>query len=78
MSGVLHSFMSITRNGRKCWNMRLMGSGFFGIAPSLSAKISIGTVKKHIEGDTKLNEVIFCLLDPREMEPYEKELDSVA
>ena len=51
-----------------------MGAGFYGIPLDLCARITLGEVKKHLEGQTGLEEVIFCLRDSREYKPFQEEL----
>ena len=51
-----------------------MGAGFYGIPLDLCARITLGVVKKHLEGQTGLEEVIFCLRDSREYKAFQQEL----
>lgn len=51
-----------------------MGVGFYGIPLDLCAKISLEVVKKHLEGQAGLEEVIFCLRDSREYKPFQEQL----
>ncbi len=55
-----------------------MGVGFYGIPLDLCARITLGEVKKHLEGQTSLEEVIFCLRDSREYKPFQEELKKMA
>jgi O-acetyl-ADP-ribose deacetylase (regulator of RNase III) len=56
-----------------------MGSGFYGVAPEISAKVALEAIRKHFSnGDTKLREVMFCLPDGRDMGPYQKQLDAMS
>ncbi len=47
-----------------------MGSGFYGVAPALSVKVSLEEVKKQITGESQLKEVLFCLPDTRDSGPF--------
>jgi O-acetyl-ADP-ribose deacetylase (regulator of RNase III) len=51
-----------------------MGAGFYGIPLDLCARITLGVVKKNLEGQTGLEEVIFCLRDSREYKPFQEQL----
>jgi O-acetyl-ADP-ribose deacetylase len=54
-----------------------MGSGFYGVPLAVSARITIDTVKQHLEGKTGLEEVVFCLLDSREYGPFQTKLQTL-
>ncbi len=51
-----------------------MGVGFYGIPLDLCARTTLGVVKKHLEGQSGLEEVIFCLRDSREYKPFQEQL----
>ncbi len=51
-----------------------MGAGFYGIPLDLCARVTLGEAKKHLEGQTSVEEVIFCLRDSREFKPFQEEL----
>ena len=38
-----------------------MGAGFYGIPLDLSARITLGTIKEYLEGETELKEVVIAL-----------------
>ncbi len=54
-----------------------MGSGFYGVAPDMSAKVTLDVVNQHIKGQTKLKEVFFCMSDPRDMTPFQARLEAL-
>ncbi len=54
-----------------------MGSGFYGVAPEMCARIQLGQLAKHLKKETGLKKVFFCLPDHRDMEPFEKALASM-
>jgi len=54
-----------------------MGSGFYGVPLAVSARITMDAVKQHLEGDTGLEEVVFCLLDSREYGPFQLQLQNL-
>jgi O-acetyl-ADP-ribose deacetylase (regulator of RNase III) len=51
-----------------------MGVGFYGIPLDLCARTTLGVVKKHLEGQSGLEEVIFCLRDSWEFKPFHEQL----
>ncbi len=51
-----------------------MGSGYYGIPPSLSAKVMLEVLKDHLQGDTSLTEVVICVLDTPQYKSYEAAL----
>ena len=51
-----------------------MGVGFYGIALDLCARITLEGVKKHLEGQSSLDEVIFCLRDSKEYKAFQERL----
>jgi len=51
-----------------------MGAGFYGIPLDLCARITLEVVKKHLEGQANLEEVIFCLRDSREYKAFQERL----
>jgi O-acetyl-ADP-ribose deacetylase (regulator of RNase III) len=51
-----------------------MGTGFYGVPLDVSAKITLGTIKKYLENGSNINEVIICLMDNREMAPFINQL----
>ena len=54
-----------------------MGSGFYGVAPDMCAKVTLAVVNEHVKGQTKLKEVFFCLPDPRDMMPFQARLEAL-
>ncbi|MBW1806547.1 MAG: macro domain-containing protein [Deltaproteobacteria bacterium] len=54
-----------------------MGSGFYGVAPDMCAKVTLAVVNQHVKGQTKLKEVFFCLPDPRDMMPFQARLEAL-
>jgi O-acetyl-ADP-ribose deacetylase (regulator of RNase III) len=55
-----------------------MGSGFYGVPPDMSAKVTLQAVGDHLRGNTKLKEVFFCLPDGRDMNPFKTRLQALA
>ncbi|HUU00059.1 MAG TPA: macro domain-containing protein [Myxococcota bacterium] len=51
-----------------------MGSGFYGIAPDVCARVLLGVLGDHLSGETSLRHVYLCLPDGRDMTPFQKHL----
>ena len=43
-----------------------MGAGYYGIPLDLCAKVMVEEIRKHLEGDSALSEVVICFQDGRE------------
>lgn len=54
-----------------------MGAGFYGVSLKQSAEITLRTINEYLCGETKIRDVLICLLDSREYSPYQKELATV-
>lgn len=54
-----------------------MGTGLYAIPLDMCANTMFNTVIKHLEGDTKIEEVVFCVLDTREFKPFDAKLNSI-
>jgi len=54
-----------------------MGSGFYGVPLDTSARITLDTISKYLSNNTKLKEVVVCLLDNREYKPFQKHFASM-
>jgi O-acetyl-ADP-ribose deacetylase (regulator of RNase III) len=54
-----------------------MGCGFYGVPLATAARIMLAAMKKHLEGKTKLEEVMVIVCDRREFAPFSEELESL-
>lgn len=54
-----------------------MGAGFYGVPLDLCARVTLRTVKEYLAGETRLEEVIFCLMDSREYKSFQQELQKI-
>jgi O-acetyl-ADP-ribose deacetylase (regulator of RNase III) len=55
-----------------------MGSGFYGIPLDVSARIMLDELQRHLQGESKLQEVIICVNDNRELKPFRAQLEALA
>jgi len=51
-----------------------MGAGFYGVPLDVSARITLSTIKEYLSGETKVSDVVVCLLDNREYKPFQNQL----
>ena len=54
-----------------------LGAGFYGMPAERSARVMLRAVRTHLSGPTTLRQVVFCLLDSRQLHAFEAVLDDV-
>lgn len=54
-----------------------MGAGFYGVPLNVSAEVTLNTIKEYLSRDTRLKEVVVCLLDNREYKPFQSKLSAL-
>jgi O-acetyl-ADP-ribose deacetylase (regulator of RNase III) len=64
--------------GIKRLAMPAMGAGFYGIPLPDCARVMVETIKKHLEGNTGIEEILLCVLDSREYGPFKAELARIS
>lgn len=74
---ILNALTKAEENGIKAIAFPPMGSGFYGVPLQQSAEITLNTIKEYLSGDTKLNDVVICLLDSRDYNQFETEFSSL-
>jgi O-acetyl-ADP-ribose deacetylase (regulator of RNase III) len=55
-----------------------MGAGFYGIPPELCARVMLESLERHLAGETRIEDVIVCVLDARQYQSFGAALDRVA
>ncbi len=55
-----------------------MGSGFYGVPLEVSAQVTLSTIKEYLSGETKIKDVVVCLLDSREFKPFQNQLSALS
>jgi O-acetyl-ADP-ribose deacetylase (regulator of RNase III) len=75
---VENSLKEAERNGFRAVAFPAMGAGFYGVPLETSAKITLGTIQKYLNGGSKIEEVVVCLLDNREYQPFKTTLSALA
>lgn len=54
-----------------------MGAGYYGIPPTLCARVMLASLAEHLAGDTTLEDVTIAVLDASQAEAFEAELDRI-
>jgi O-acetyl-ADP-ribose deacetylase (regulator of RNase III) len=54
-----------------------MGVGFYGVPLDMSARVTLGTIKEYLSGDTKVEDVVVCLNDNREYKPFQNQFSAL-
>ncbi len=75
---VVNSLKEAERQGFRAIAFPAMGAGFYGVPLETSAKITLGTIQKYLSGGSKIEEVVVCLLDNREYQPFKTTLSALA
>jgi len=75
---VLNCLKAADEKGIKAVAFPPMGAGFYGVPLDVSAKVTLGTIREYLAGDTSINDVVVCLFDNREYQPFQKQLASMA
>jgi O-acetyl-ADP-ribose deacetylase (regulator of RNase III) len=74
---VINSLQRAEEKGIETVAFPPMGTGFYGVPLDVSARVTLDTIKEYISGETKIKEVVICLLDSREYRPFHKQLSSM-
>ncbi len=75
---VLNCLKAADAKGIKEVAFPAMGAGFYGVPLNVSAQITLGTIKEYLAGETAISEVVVCLMDKREYQPFQKQFASMA
>ena len=55
-----------------------MGAGYYGIAPQLCARVMVEEIRSHLEGESRLEEVVICVLDSQQYNAFKGALVTLA
>ena len=63
----------------KCQTLALppMGTGFYGVALPLSAKVMMETIREHCQGGTTLDEILICTIDNRDFDAFKPSVEGL-
>lgn len=65
-----------TEKGAKKIAVPPMGTGFYGVPRDMSARVMVQEIASCLAGETSLEEVVICVVDPWNAGPIEAELGS--
>lgn len=54
-----------------------MGAGYYGIAPHLCARVMFEAITGHLNGATRLKEVVICVLDTSQYDAFKDQLEKI-
>jgi O-acetyl-ADP-ribose deacetylase (regulator of RNase III) len=74
---VVNSLKKAEEKGIKAVALPPMGAGFYGVPLDVSARVTLGTIKEYLSGDSGLEDVAVCLLDNREYKPFKSQLTAL-
>ena len=74
---VLNSLKAAEEKGAKRVALPAMGAGFYGVPLDVCSRVMVETAKSYLEGETHIEEVVFCVIDQREYAPLESQLASL-
>jgi O-acetyl-ADP-ribose deacetylase (regulator of RNase III) len=74
---VLNSLKAAEEKGAKRIAFPPMGTGFYAVPLDICARVMIETINAYLEGETGIEEVVICVVDQRELTPFEAQLASL-
>jgi len=75
---ILNVFKAAEENGIRQIAFPPMGTGFYGVPLDVSARVTIDTITEYLQGNTALEDVVICLQDSREFNPFQAYLSTRA
>jgi O-acetyl-ADP-ribose deacetylase len=75
---VLNSLKAADEKGVKRIALPPMGAGFYGTPLDVCARVMLDAISEYLRRETKIEEVILCVMDKREWAPLESRLASLA
>lgn len=51
-----------------------MGAGYYGIAPDVCARVMLEAIQSHLKGESRIEELVICVLDTRQYEAFRSQL----
>jgi O-acetyl-ADP-ribose deacetylase (regulator of RNase III) len=74
---LLNCLKTADEKGLKRIALPPMGTGFYAVPLELCARVMLETIKSYLEGETGIEEIIICVVDQRELAPFEARLASL-
>ena len=54
-----------------------MGAGYYGVAPDICARVMVDAIRTHLAGESRLEELVICVLDTRQFDAFAAQLASL-
>jgi O-acetyl-ADP-ribose deacetylase (regulator of RNase III) len=74
---VLNALAAAADKGVKRIALPPMGAGFYMVPLGLCARVMIEAIQDYLRRDTRLEEVVLCVMDNREYGPFASQLASL-
>lgn len=74
-NATLNALKLMDEHGLKSLAFPAISTGIFGYPIDKCAKIMISTAKEYLKGNTRIEEVVFCLFSQSDFDVFEKELN---
>ena len=68
---VVNALRAAEEKGARRIALPAMGAGFYGIPLDACARVMVAAIKSYLEGATAIQEVVLCVMDQRELRPFE-------
>ena len=75
---ILNCLKAADEKGIKAVAFPPMGAGFYGVPLDVSARVTLGTIKEYLANETSIEDVVVCLFDNREYQPFQKQFATLA
>jgi O-acetyl-ADP-ribose deacetylase (regulator of RNase III) len=75
---VLSSLKAAEEKGIQRIALPAMGTGFYGVPLDVCARVMTEAIKSYLAGDTGIQEVVICVVDRRELVPFESQFASLS
>jgi O-acetyl-ADP-ribose deacetylase (regulator of RNase III) len=75
---ILNTLRVAEEKGIKKIAFPAMGAGFYGVPLPDSAKITLDTIREYLGNETRLEEVVVCLMDNRQYKPFQEKMATLS
>lgn len=55
-----------------------MGAGFYGVSLELCSQVMVEEIAGHLRNEARLSDVVICVVDKREYEPFKARLEALS
>lgn len=75
-TAVLNSLRRAEEAGVGRLALPAMGAGYYGIPPSLCARVMLEAITEHLQTPTRLREIVICVLDTNQYNAFKNQLET--